>query len=118
MKKAAIYVKHKYNSWASPKIKIDNCKEFAESKQLEVVDVYYDWVKNNKQKKYALEQLFKDCKKHKFDYVIILSVENVSRKCWEFRRYYEKLQSYGVKFITVNGSVIAFEYLNKLGWLI
>lgn len=118
MKKAVIYVKHKDSSYASPKSKIEKCQEFAKSKQLEVVDIYCDWVKDNKQRKRALEQLVKDCEKHKFNYVIILSVENVSRKCWVFMRFYKNLQMHDVKLLTVDNSGIAFDYLNKLGWLI
>lgn len=115
MKKAAIYVKHKMNAYCSIESKIMRCKDFAKCEQLEVVDTYYDCVKDNTQKRYALEQLLKDCETHKFECVIILSISNVTRKIDEFIRIYKELKKNNIELYSL---MYEAEDLHKLEvWL-
>lgn len=100
MKKAAIYVKHKMNSFTSPESKIERCKDFAKSNKLDVIDIYCDRVKDNSQRKLDLEQLLTDSKQHKFDCVVILSISNLSRKIDEFVKIYKTLKKNNVELLS------------------
>ncbi len=101
MKKAAIYVKHKLNAIGSAERKISQCREFAKSKQLEVVHIYCDQVRDSTQKRYDFENLLKDCKKHLFDYVIITSIENLTRKHYEYCKIYKAFKTNNIGLLTV-----------------
>ena len=92
MKKTAIYVKHKLNAIGSAERKISQCRELAKERQLEVVHVYCDEVKDSVQKRYDFERLLKDCRKHLFDCVIVTSAENLSRKSYEICKVYKALK--------------------------
>ena len=100
MKKAAIYVKHKINSFTSHESKIERCKDFAKSNKLDVIDIYCDRVKDNSQRKLDLEQLLTDSKQHKFDCVVVLSISNLSRKIDEFVKIYKTLKKNNVELLS------------------
>lgn len=101
MKKAAIYVRHKLNAIGSAERKISQCREFAKEKQLEVVHVYCDEVKDSTQKRYDFESLLKDCKKHLFDCIIVTSAENLSRKPYEICKVYKALKENNIGLYSV-----------------
>lgn len=109
MKKEAIYVKHKLNAIGSTERKISQCREFAKERQLEVVHVYCDEVKDSTQKRYNFESLLKDCKKHLFDCVIVTSTANLTRKPYEICKVYKALKenSIGLYSVLDNDEIIA-----------
>lgn len=101
MKTASIYVKHKVNSLDAVKNKIKLCQDFAQQNQLYVTHIYCDCVSNYSMRGYDLERLLRDCKEHKFECVIILSVTNPTRNFDEFQRIYATLKENNIELLTV-----------------
>lgn len=117
MKNAAIYVKRKANFCVFVKSKIERCQDYARQNQLDVTHVYCDCVKNNSIKRYDLERLLTDCKEHKFECVIILGVENLTRKIGEFRKISYVLKKNGIELLTTLSENKGIKNLERMGLL-
>lgn len=117
MKKAAIYVKQKVNSCVPVKSKVERCQDYARQNKLDVTHVYCDCVKNNSIKRYDLERLLNDCKEHKFECVVILSVENLTRKIGEFRKICSVLKKNGIELLTTLDENKDVKNLERMGLL-
>lgn len=100
--KAAIYVKQKTNGFGSVESKVKQCKRFAEERQLDIAGIYADTVPRNNCRRLDLEKLLDDCKKHTFEYVIILSYANLTRKYTEFCKCYDTFKKNGIQLIPVH----------------
>lgn len=115
MNKAAIYVKHKTNSFTSLDSKITRCKEFAQNIPLEIINVYCDQVKHNGIRKLALEQMLNDCKANKFDYVIIPNIQSLTRNLDEFRKIRKILKRHNITLLDVQEINDSIKNLEKAG---
>jgi DNA invertase Pin-like site-specific DNA recombinase len=101
-KKAAIYAR-----CASPcdsKDVIENqvsaCKEFAKSKELDVIKIFSD-VGSGMVMRPDLQKLLGEAANGGFQYVIANSVDRLSRSVTDITNYQSRLKSYGIKVLSV-----------------
>lgn len=117
MKKAVIYVKHKTNSFSPLESKIARCKEFAQNVPLEIIDVYWDQVKHNGVRRWALEQMLNDCKADMFDYVLIPNIQSLTRNFDELRKIRKIFKRHNVTLLDVQVLNDSIKNLKKAGIL-
>ncbi len=122
MKKAVIYTRHftyrtdKYNT----AVQIYNCKQCAEEKEMEVVNIYSD-TSAEKLKHYPMfEQMKKDCRrKNKPDAIIIYSLQTLGRRLYKTQRFIASMINKGIEviFVTLDSSPDKYFYEELLGFL-
>ena len=104
MEKVAIYTRTARKNTAGIKAQVEMCKQYAKKNGFHVVKVYKDNGKSGtKTKRRALRKLLKKSKKGKFCFVVIYSVDRLSRNMTDYLMLEKQLAKYGVKIISVVG---------------
>jgi site-specific DNA recombinase len=87
---AAIYVRDSTNNRESIQRQIEDCRIFAEQNGMEIFNVYED-----------REVLLNDCNSQKFQYVIVFSLDRLSRKIKEVIKLVASFESRNIKIRSV-----------------
>lgn len=119
MKKAIIYARHITYRKYEPDIatQIHNCQQYAERHNYDIVNNYFDISTKKLQSYPVFEQMKRDCKKEKFDAIIIYTQFMLGRNYDQTYKFINSMRKQGVKVIFVTDDNSPFkaiiEYLEK-----
>ena len=105
--KAVIYARYSSDRQTADSIaaQVRACKEYAEKKEISIVNIYADEAISGKesmtQRRENYQKMLVDAKKHQFDIVLIHKIDRMSRSTEEHYRVRAELEKYGVTIIAV-----------------
>lgn len=100
MKKGVIYARFSSHAQKEESIEqqVQECREFAESQKIQIIEVYADAaVSGRTDKRNAFQRMMKDAEKKKFDCVIAYKTNRIARNMLNALQYEEKLSKLGIE---------------------
>lgn len=103
MKKGVIYARYSSERQNEQSIagQVDVCTKWAESNDIEIVEVYHDEALTGKtDKRPSFQRMVMDAKDRRFDYVIVYKLDRFARNRTDSAIYKAQLKRYGVKVLS------------------
>lgn len=103
MKKGVIYARYSSDRQNEQSIagQVDVCTEWARNNDINIVHIYHDEALTGKtDKRPGFQQMIKDAKTEKFDYIIVYKLDRFARNRYDSAIYKAQLKKYGVKVIS------------------
>lgn len=100
MKKGVIYARYSSHSQREESIEqqIEECRAFAASNDIRIIDVYADKAISGKtDKRASFQRLMRDAERKKFDVVIAYKSNRIARNMFNALTYENKLASFGIE---------------------
>src|SRR6201995_1142018 len=100
MKRAALYLRVSTVD-QNPETQGIELRQFAKQRGYEIVQEYVDHgVSGTRVRRPALDQLFKDAHRHKFDAVLVWSSDRLARSARHFLQTLDELSELGIRFLS------------------
>ena len=103
MKKAVIYARYSSDRQNEQSItgQVEICTEWAKKNDISVAHIYHDEALSGKtDKRPQFQQMIKDAKSGKFDYIIVYKIDRFARNRYDSAVYKAQLKKYGVKVVS------------------
>lgn len=103
VKKGVIYTRYSSDRQNEQSIdgQIEVCTKWAKSNDIEIVNIYRDEALTGKtDKRHGFQQMIKDAKSEKFDYIIVYKLDRFARNRYDSAIYKAQLKKYNVRVVS------------------